>query len=457
MSTAASKKVGRNLAEGPILSTLLIFAIPIVLTNLIQQLYSMVDLIIIGQFVGSNGTVGVSIGGEVSDLMTPIATSFSTAGQIYLAQLIGAQETKKSKQAIGTLFTTMMVLSILFAVICIGLHKQILNLLNCPSQAYTQAAQYLIITSLGLPFIFGYNAVCGVLRAMGESKRPMYFIIIAAIVNIVSDLALVVVFHMDAAGTAIATTLSQIGAFLAAFYYMYRHRTQFEFELRPSFFKIDWQCFKLIMVLGIPQLAKTILVRFSMLWVNANLNAYGLTVSATNSIGNKIQKFCEVFILGIDTAAGAMVGQCLGARKQDRAARTIWWSFGSCLLTAILAVFICTTWPKAVFGIFTTDSEVLEYGVIYLHITWIHFLISAVTGPFQAMVTGCGNVSLGFFVGVLDGFICRIGLSLIFTRILHMEAIGYFWGTALSRTLPALLVLVYFLSGKWRSRKLLSD
>ncbi len=226
-----NKKVGTDLTHGKILSTLLVFAIPIVLTNLIQQLYSMVDLIIVGQYVGSAGTVGVATGGEVSDLMTPVATAFSTAGQIYIAQLVGAKQDKKVKETIGTLLTLMFLISFACIILTVIFHRQILVLLNCPAEALQQATYYMIITTLGMPFIFGYNAVCGVLRGMGESKKPLIFILVAAGVNIVCDVLLVAVFRLEAAGTAIATVLSQFGAFAAAFYYLYRNKEQFDFEL----------------------------------------------------------------------------------------------------------------------------------------------------------------------------------------------------------------------------------
>jgi Na+-driven multidrug efflux pump len=145
--------VGKNLTEGNILSTLLLFAVPIILTNLIQQLYGMVDLIIIGQYVGSAGTVGVSTGGELSDLMTPIANSFASAGQIFIAQLFGGKDEKRIKETIGTLLSLMMIISVVCAVASICFNKPILILLNCPEAAFSQASSYMIITALGMPFI----------------------------------------------------------------------------------------------------------------------------------------------------------------------------------------------------------------------------------------------------------------------------------------------------------------
>lgn len=235
---AAPKRVGRDLTQGPVLKGLLLFSLPMLLTNLIQQLYSIVDLMVIGQFVGTTGTVGVSIGGELSDFLSPVAMAFASAGQIYIAQLAGAKRDKEQREAIGCFLSLMMLSSLVFTVATLLLRAQLLALLNCPPEAYAQAESYLIITALGMPFVFGYNAVCGILRGMGESKQPMIFIIVAATVNIVLDLLLVSVFRMDAAGTAIATTFSQAASFLAAFLFMYRNRKQFGFEMKWDYFKL---------------------------------------------------------------------------------------------------------------------------------------------------------------------------------------------------------------------------
>lgn len=451
------KKVGLDLTNGNILKTLMIFAVPIVLTNLVQQLYSMVDLIIVGQYVGSVGTVGVATGGEVSDLMTPVATAFSTAGQIYIAQLVGAKQDKRVKETIGTLLTLMFLISLACIGITLAFHRQILDLLNCPEEALSQAMYYMIITTLGMPFIFGYNAVCGVLRGMGESKRPLIFILVAAGVNIVCDLLFVVVFKLEAAGTAMATVLSQFGSFAAAFHYLYKNKESFDFEWKLSYFKMEKEPLIIIIKLGIPQLIRVILVQFSMLWVKSNVNSYGLVVSATNSVGDKIQKFCNAFMNGVDSAAGAMIGQNLGARQPERAKKIVWNTLGLCLIVATAASILGVTMPDKLFGAFTQDPAVLEMGAVYMRIMVMAFYMSAITGALQSMVTGSGFVSLGFLIGILDGVVCRVGFSLLFANVMGMGAIGFFWGTAFSRTLPGLVCYLYFISGSWRKRKLLTE
>lgn len=457
MTATATKRVGTNLTEGVIWKVLLNFALPIILTNVIQQLYSMVDLMIAGKFIGGAGTIGVSTGGELSDFMTPVAMALSSAGQIYIAQLVGARKTREVKDTIGTLLTLSFLASFVLMIAAILFCDPFLRLMNCPELGFEQARGYLIITALGYPFIFGYNAICGVLRGMGEARRPLLFILVAATVNIFADLLLVVVIPLEAAGTAIATVLSQLGSFTAAFLFMYRRRDVFDFELKLRYFKIEAQAAKTIVRLSVPQLCRSLLVRVSMMYVNASCNVYGAVYSQTNSIGNKIQKFLEIIMQSIDTASASMIGQNLGAKKQERAAKTVWTTLWMSLIVAVAASVLAWVVPRQMFSLFTNEEAVKELGVVFMHIMTIHFFCSAFVGAFQSMVTGCGFVELGFGIGVLDGVICKIGFSLIFLNLLGVGETSFWWGTAVSRFLPGLLCLWYFLSGKWKCRKMLSE
>lgn len=457
MEAVKKKGVGTNLTEGVIWKVLLTFAVPIILTNVIQQLYSMVDLIVAGKYIGAAGTIGVSTGGELSDFLTPVATALGSAGQIYIAQLVGARKDKEVKDTVGTLISICLIFSCAMAVAAILFCDGFLTLMNCPQEGFDQARAYLIITSLGFPFIFGYNAICGILRGMGESKRPLLFIIIAASVNVVTDILFVVVFRLEAAGTAIATVLSQLGSCAAAFVFLYKKREHFGFELKLRFLRIHGYAAKTIIRLAVPQIARTFLVRFSMLYVNASCNAYGAVFAQTNSIGNKIQKFLEVFMQGIDAAAASVIGQNLGAKKQDRAEKTVWSTLAMCMIIAACATLICLTIPKQMFSLFSNVPEVIDLGEVFLRIMIVHFFCSAFVGAFQSMITGCGFVEMGFAIGILDGVVCKIGFSLLFLNVFGIGETSFWWGTAVSRLLPGCLCLWYFLSGKWRTRKMLSD
>ena len=453
---AIEKRVGKDLTQGSILKTLLVFAFPLILTNLVQQLYSTVDLIIIGRFSGSIGTVGVSTGGELSDFMTPFAMAFSTAGQVYIAQLAGAKDDVRIKEAAGTLLTLLMLLSFVFMAGSIIFYKPLLHLLNCPVEAFQQASSYMIITALGFPFIYGYNAVCALLRGMGESKRPLLFVSVAAVLNIFFDLLFVVVFKMEAAGTAIATVISQMGSFLASFFFLYKKREQFGFQLKLSYFKIYPGPLRIMMRLGIPQFIRSMSVHFSMLWVKANINSFGLIASATYSVGNKLEKNLNVFVNGIDAAAGAMIGQNIGAKKHSRVVHTMWTTLGCALCCAGVVAALFWIVPKPLFRLFTSDEAVIEYGVTYLQIMSLACIFAAMAGTFKSIATGAGAAGLCFMIGILDG-ICRIGACVIFVAIFHSGATDYFWGGVACHVIPGLMCMVYFLSGKWRTKKLLSE
>lgn len=455
-NNVAGKKAGKDLTQGSILKLLLTFALPMVLTSMIQQLYTMVDLIIIGQYVGSKGTVGVSAGSELSDLMTPMANAFGTAAHIYIAQLVGARDDERIKDTASTVITLMMAMSVVVMIVSLLFYMPILNALNCPEEAFSQAASYMIITACGMPFIFGYNVICSLLRGVGESKKPLYFIIVAATVNIFTDLLFVAVFKMESAGAALATVASQAGAFIAASVYFYKYREQFGFELKLSYFKIHKEPLKILLKLGIPQLIRAFSVHFSMLWVNANINSYGLVNSATYSVGNKVEKFMNVFIQGVNGAAGAMIGQNLGARKPERVRQTMWTTMRCTMVIGIVSASLFLLFPRPIYRIFTPDPDVIEYGVVFLRIMSVGCIMASFAGTIKSIATGAGAAFLCLLIGILDG-VSRVAVCLFFFHVLKQGAASFFWGAALCHVIPGLLCLGYFLSGKWQTKKLLSE
>ena len=457
MAAIGTKKVGKDLTEGPILRKLVPFVLPIVLANLVQQLYGLVDLIVIGKFMGPTGTVGVSVGGEINDVILPLAGAFASAGQILIAQLVGARAEKKKEKAIGTLLSLMLFAGLFIMVVVLVLHSVFLKLLSCPPEAYGQAVSYMVITAFGIPFVMMYNAVCGVLRGMGESNRPFIFICIAAAANIVMDIILVVPFHMEAAGTAIATLISQIASFAAAFIFMYQRREHFGFKLSLSYLKIDGEALKIILKLGIPQAVRSMFVRFSMFYVNSSINSYGLVVSATNSVGNKLMSFLELYSSSFMSACSAMVGQNLGAKKPDRALKMVWYSLGITMAIAAVAAALLFFFPSQMYGIFTSDPAVIEMGHVYIQMLMVHLFFSAFISPLQGVVLGSGNSILNFIIGIIDGVICKVGFGVILAYVFDMGYLGFWWGTAFSRAIPGLICLIYVLSGKWKNRSLFKE
>ena len=451
------KHVGLDMTEGNILHQLIRFAIPLLLTNLLQQLYNAVDMAVIGHYVGSAGTVGVSTGGEVMTLVTFLATAFGNAGQIYVAQLSGAKDNKSISETIGTSLVAMLTL----ALICMGISlvfcSQFLDWLNCPEEALEQAKAYMIVSSLGMPFIFGYNSIAGILRGMGEAKRPLIFVAVAAAANVLMDIIFVAMIPLEAMGTAIATVTSQLASFIAAAVFLYRKKDQFGLDFSLKGMRIRMNHLKVLLKLGIPLAANSALIHGTQIICSSHVNSFGLIASATNSIGNKVHKLINVFTNSINAGAGAMVGQNLGARKIDRVNKIVFTTMRLSACFAVLSGMIAIFFPRQAFSIFTNDPEVIEYGVTFLRIFLIVVVISPFQGSLSSVVTGSGNSRLSFISGLLDGVILRLGISFLLAYGFNMGVEGFFYGNALARLGPVTVGAIYFFSGKWKTRKLLID
>lgn len=456
-TAATKKKVGLDLTEGNIPMLLIRFAFPLLLTNLLQQLYNAVDMAVIGHYVGSAGTVGVSSGGEVAALITFLATAFGSAAQIYVAQLAGQKDHKSISETIstGVIFTT--VLAVICMVVSIAFCNTFLSWLNCPPEALEQARSYMVVVSLGLPFIFGYNMVSGILRGMGEAKRPLMFIAIAAAANLVMDLLFVVVIPLEAAGTAIATVAAQIASFLAAAVFLYKKKENFNLDFSLKGIKFYPEHMKVLLNVGMPLAAQSMLIHGTQIICASHINSFGLVASATNSIGNKVQKLINVFTMSVRGGSGAMVGQNLGARKIERVKKIVLTSTVMASLFSGMAALIAVFLPRQAFSLFTTDPEVIEFGVRYMRIMLIVFALAPIQGAFGSIVTGSGFTKLGFATGILDGVILRLGISFFLAYYMGMGVEGFFYGNALARLGPAIINGAYFFSGKWKTRKLLSE
>lgn len=449
------RKIGTDLTSGPVLPQLLRFVVPLLLANLIQQLYNSVDTMVIGLVEGSAGTAGVSNGGETVTLLTFIAISFGSAAQVYVSQLSGAGDRKKVGEVLGTLLSLVFLLSVVFTLLSLALCSPVLDWLNCPPEALSEARDYMLIASLGLPFIFGYNALAGFMRGLGESSRPLAFIAVAAVANVFLDLLLVVVIPLASAGTAIATAVSELAAFLAASLFLYRRRKMLGFELSPRSFIVRKDHLRVILRLAIPLSAQSAFIHLTQLICTAQINTFGLAASATNSIGNKIQRLITVFITSTSTGAGAMVGQNIGAGKLERVRKIVHATLLCTAVPGLIGFFVCLFLPRQAFSLFTKDPEVIELGITYLRVTVVLMLLSPIQSSYMSVVTGTGNAKLSFLAGMLDGVVLRLGFSFLLAYTFGMGVLGFFLGNVLARLGPIAVSLSYYLSGRWRTYKLL--
>ena len=266
----AKQKFITDFTQGSVPKQLLRFATPLFLANLLQVVYNMADMVIVGQVMGSVGLSAVSIGGDVSSFLTFVAMGFSNAGQVIISQFIGAGQRKKVGAFVGTMFTFLVGFALVLGGVCLIFREQVLTLMNTPAAAWDQALAYSTVCIAGLVFIYGYNMVSAVLRGMGDSKHPFIFIALAAVMNIILDIVLVWGLKMGAMGAAIATVFSQAFSFVCCAVFLWRSRHEMDFEVSLSdFLHPQKEYLASLTKLGVPMAIKSAAIHFSKLFVNS--------------------------------------------------------------------------------------------------------------------------------------------------------------------------------------------
>lgn len=452
---ANTKTMTRDLTTGSVPKKLMVFAYPFMLSNLLQVIYNVVDMIVIGQVVGSEGLSAVSIGGDLLAFCTMICIGFSSAGQIMISQFTGKGDREAVKSIIGTMFTSILAFSLVLSVVTIFRADTFLGWMKTPAEAYAQARDYAIVCFSGLFFVYGYNVVSAILRGMGDSMRPFIFIATAAVINFLLDLLFISVMGMEAFGAALATIIGQAFSFIASIIYLYKKREAFGFDFKLKSFALRWDKLKPMIKLGFPLALQFAAISISMLFVNSYINSYGLIASAVTGIGNKLRNVMSIFTRSIATAGSSMVGQNMGAGKPDRVKQMVRTASIICLSAGILVSGIFLLFPKQIFSLFDRNPEVLAWAPRYMWTLALTFMSFSVMSPFNAVINGIGFAGLSLVIALVDGVVSRIGLSLLLGITFNMGIEGFWYGSALASFMTGIIGGIYYFSGKWKTRKLI--
>lgn len=445
-----------DFTHGSVTKHLLIFSAPLFLSNLLQVVYNLADMVIVGHVSGEVGLSAVSIGGDISSFLTFISMGFSSAGQVLIAQYLGAGYRERVGRFICTMSSFLLTVSIIVSIICLMLCENILQLMNTPAESWQQTLDYATVCMFGMFFIYGYNIVGAVLRGMGDSKHPFIFISLAAVLNIILDIIFVIQLDYGAKGAALATVISQGVSFLSCAFFLMKNSRKFQLNIKPSdFFCWDLNMLSALVKLGIPMAIKSAAIHFSKLFVNSWINSYGVSVSAVAGIANKFSSISNLFSQAVNTAGASMVGQNIGAKKYERVPKIMLTSFGITLIVATTLSLILILFPSTVFGIFTDKIDVLSVCMEYLPIAVIIFYGSSFRACMNALINGSGNYRINFVTAILDGMVMRIGLGLLFGLVLKMDYVGFWLGDALAGFTPFFIGLVYYYSGKWKKGQII--
>ena len=426
------------------------------LSNALQVLYALVDMSIVGHYTGSEGLAAVSLSSQCFHFMTVVCVGFCTGGQVYISQLVGSGRKDRLNRTIGTIFSTVFAIGVIVSLAGVLFCNPILRLLNAPEASYADCRDYLLVCSVGIVFTYGYNMVSAVLRGMGDSRHPFVFIVIAAVMNVILDFLFVAGFGWGVFGAALATIIAQGFSFLYAMGYLYLHRSSFGFDFKLRSYAIDPMVLKGLMKLGVPFAIRFGAVNVSMLYVLAMIGEQGHTELATFGTGVKLDNTANVICQGVTQALAAFIGQNYGARQFQRVRVAVYYawaiSIGFFLIYGV-CLWFCT---ERMFGLFTTDAEVLKLSHVFVHAIIWHlpglFLLKGTSG----FIHGLGLAWLSLWFAVLDGFVIRIIFSWYLGIHLGMGFYGLMLGYSLGVYGMAIPALAYFFFFPWEKRKLVT-
>jgi putative MATE family efflux protein len=444
-----------NLTEGSVAKLLIQFALPFMLSNLIQSLYNVADMLIVGNYSGTAAISGVNIGGQITLILTNLIIGLTAGGTVIIGQYLGSGDRKGVKETIGTLLTFLLVVGVAFTVIMLILSNEVLRLMQTPEESWQQARDYLDVTLLGTVFIFGYNAFSAILRGFGDSKRPLIFVTIACTINVVLDLILVGAYGMEARGAAIATVISQAISMILCIIYLIRSDFAFDFKLRS--FKFYKERFAKIIQIGLPLSIQNVIVNFSFLVLTTIANGMGVNASAAVGIVGKYNGFAILPAIAVGSSVSAMVAQNMGAGAIDRAKKTFYTGFTLAFSITFVVFIITQLFPQQILSVFDDDPNTISAGVEYIRTFSIDYIIVPATFCLNGLITGSGHTVISSVCGILSSIGFRVPIAILFGVVLQKGLWGLGLAAPAASLAAGLILFIYYVTGKWKKNKIVRN
>lgn len=445
----------QDLTSGSVSKKLIIFALPLFGANLLQSFYSIVDMLVVGQIVGSVGIAAISNASMISFIINSIAIGITMGGAVLISQYKGSDDEQGQKETASTLFTTSFIISIIVTFISLLIYRPIFNLLNLPAVAMQDASQYMQIICAGTIFVFGYNTVASILKGLGDSKSSLYFVAIATVVNIILDLIFVGPMGMGTKGAAYATIISQSVSLLISIIYLKQKSFILDFKLKNFNIKMD----KLIKILevGLPTAIQMVVVNSSYLLITGMLNNFGVSVVAAAGIGLKVNTFAGMPCWAIGQAVTTMVGQNMGAKDIERVEKTLKIGLSINVIVTLFVIILVQIFAENIIMLFDSSNvDVIREGLLYLRISCsVNSLIYASMYTFDSFSIGIGSANIAMLNSLLDAVVVRLPLSWLLAFKFQFGSAGIYIGQALSPILPFIIGLLYFKNKSWKSKKLI--
>lgn len=435
-----------DMTKGDITKHLLQFTIPMLIGNLFQQLYNLVDSVIVGRFVGPEALGAVGSVGMVMFLFFSLCMGLSSGVGIIVSQYFGGGDYEKVQKTIANSVYVMGSIGILMSVLTVVMAPTILDWMNTPADNYQYALEYMRITGAANIVVAAYNTISAILRALGDSKTPLVFLVVASVLNVALDFVFVLGFEMGVAGVAIATAVSQCvaaaGSILIAMY-----KNPF-FAFRRQHFVMDVKIVKDIFDLGLPIAGQQALIALSMTLLQSVVNSYGSLVMAAYSATSRVEQLVHQPFSSLSMAVSTFAGQNVGALQYDRVREGNKKAMKVMLAFSFMMIVVMMLFGNGIVGIFVEDPDIIAIGANGLRMTSIMYIALGTIYVMRGMLNGVGDAKYALINGILE-VVGRIVFVVILT---HISLIG-FWSAWLTNGFTWILAgvasAIRFKQGRW--------
>ena len=434
------------MTEGKISEKIILFALPIFLGNLFQQFYNVVDSLVVGNVLGKEALAAVSSTGSLIFLIIGFINGIFVGASVIIARYFGAEDKENLSTAVHTTTAFGFIAGIIITIIGVGFTPWFLKLMKTPDDVFANAVTYLRIYFAGGIGIVMYNACMGIFQAIGDSKRPLYYLIIAAITNVVLDILFVAVYGFGIEGAAIATVISQIVSATLAFVKLTKIDDCYRIYIRQI--KIDFDMLKSLMKMGVPTGIQNSVIALANVIVQSNINKFGSVAMAGSGSYSKLEGFSFLPITSFSVALTTFIGQNLGAKQYERAKKGARFGVVAGVSLAEIIGIIIWIFAPTLIGFFSSEPEVIKYGVMHGRTTSLFYFLLATSHCLAGILRGAGKTDIPMYVMLISWCIIRISYITIMVNLMPDIRVIY-WAYPLTWSISSIIFLIYYKKTNW--------
>ncbi len=408
----AMRRINRNMCEGPMLGNIILYTIPIILSSFLQLLFNAADLVVVGRFCGSISVAAVGATGSLTTLITSLFIGLSVGAGVTVAQSIGANDYNATNRAVHTAIPVAAIGGLILTIVGIIFSETFLKLMGTPENVLKLSSLYMKIFFSGMLFNMLYNFGAAIMRAAGDTKRPLIYLSIAGALNVVLNVIFVTVFHMNVAGVALATTISQAVSALLVLNALIRRHDAISFSFKEI--TLDGPSIKKMLAIGIPSGIQSSLFSLSNVLIQSSVNSFGDVFISGNSAASNIEGFVYVSMNGFYQSAMNFAGQNYGAKKFDRIKKTLFITIGGAVFCGLFFGLSAYAFGEQLLSIYITDSSLaIKYGLQRMAIISVLYFLCGIMDTTTGVIRGMGYSMITLFITVIGA--CGLRILWIFT------------------------------------------